>query len=200
MMLCLTSEFRNQYTLHTGPNDGCNLSNNQSTTSGGAPYTGQILGTDCDSSNGHDAGCGFLDPSSTSFGQGLNMAGGGVFAHLWDSSGLKIWHFLRDSIPEDIQNGQPDPSSWTAPVAIWSSLGCSFPSDIHNQHLVINTALGGGWANSDYPNSGCPATIRDQIATGKNFVCVFLRVICICAVLTSRPAAKWVINYISVYE
>jgi len=173
----------NQYTLHTGPDSDCVLVTNLSTTSGSAPYTGHVLGTECDSSNGHDAGCAFLDPSNTSFGQDFNMAGGGIFAHLWDSSGLQMWHFVRDSIPEDIQNGQPDPSSWSTPVAFWSSLGCDFASDLQNQHLIINTALGGGWASSDYPNSGCPGTCSDQTAVGKNFV-----------------DAKWVINNISVYE
>ena len=179
MLLWLTYEFRNQYTLHTGPDSGCVLVTNLSTTSKRAPYTGHVLNTGCDSSSGNDTGCAFLDPSNTSFGQDFNLAGGGVFALLWDSSGLQMWHFVRNSIPKDIQNGQPDPSSWTTPVAFWSSVGCNFPSDVQNQHLVINTALGGGWASSDYPNSGCPGTCSDQISIGKNFVSEFLRVSCV---------------------
>ena len=177
MLLWLTYEFRNQ--LHTGPDSGCVLATNASTTSGSAPYTGHVLGAECDSSNGNDAGCAFLDPSNTSFGHTFNMAGGGALAHLWDSSGLQLWFFERDSIPRDIQNGQPDPSFWPTPVAFWSSLGCDFPSDLQNHHLVINTALGGGWASSDYPNSGCPGTCSDQIAIGNNFVSEFLHVPCI---------------------
>ncbi|KAF8269826.1 concanavalin A-like lectin/glucanase domain-containing protein [Lactarius quietus] len=156
----------NQYTLHTGPDSDCVLMTNLSTTSGGAPYTGQVLRTECASSKDQNGGCAFLDTTNTSFGHNFNVAGGGVFAHLWDSSGLQIWHFVRDSIPEDIQSGHPDPSSWTAPVAF-----C------------------GGWASGDYPNSGCPADSSDQIAIGKNF----LRA-------DGRSDAKWVINYIAVYQ
>ncbi len=176
MLLWFTSEFRNQYTLHTGQGSDCVLVKNPPTTSDGASYTANVLGTECKSSEGSNAGCAFSDPKNTSFGHGFNMAGGGVFAHLWNSAGLKMWHFERQSIPQDIQHGQPDPSSWPTPVAFWSSVGCDFTSHLHNHHLVINTALSGGWASSDYPNSGCPATCRDQIAKGKNFVCVFLRV------------------------
>lgn len=170
----------NQYTLHTGAGSDCVL---VTTTSGDAPYTANTLGTECRSSDGSNAGCGFSDPKNTTFGHNFNMAGGGVFVHLLDSAGLKIWHFERPSIPQDIQNGHPDPSSWPTPAAFWSSLGCDFASHIYDHHLVINTALGGGWADSDYPNSGCPANWSDQIATGKNFL-----------------YAKWMINYIAVYQ
>ncbi|KAH9040485.1 concanavalin A-like lectin/glucanase domain-containing protein [Lactarius pseudohatsudake] len=155
----------NQYTLHTGPGSDC------------------VLILECKSSEGSNAGCSFLDPRNTSFGHGFNMAGGGVFAHLWDGAGVKMWYFERQSIPQDIHNGQPNPSSWPTPVAFWSSLGCDFASHLHNHHLVINTALGGGWASSDYPNSGCPGTLSDQITKGENFV-----------------YAKWMINYIAVYK
>ncbi|KAI9440561.1 glycoside hydrolase family 16 protein [Lactarius indigo] len=126
----------NQYTLHTGQGSDCVLVKNPPTTSGSVPYTG----------NGSNMGCPLLDTKNTSFGHGFNMAGGGVFAHLWDDAGLKIWHFERQSIPQDIQQGQPDPSSWPTPVAFWSSLGCDFASHLHDHRLVINTALGGGWA------------------------------------------------------
>ncbi|KAI9451667.1 glycoside hydrolase family 16 protein [Lactarius psammicola] len=179
----------NQYTLHTGQGSDCVLVKNPPTTSGGASYTANVLGTECKSSDGSNAGCGFSDSKNTSFGHGFNMAGGGVFAHLWNSAGLKMWHFERQSIPQDIQNGQPDPSSWPPPVAFWSADGCDFASHVYDQHLVINTALGGGWASSDYPNSGCPATCSDRITKGKNFI-----------LLIERPDAKWMINSITVYE
>ncbi|KAH9066687.1 glycoside hydrolase family 16 protein [Lactarius vividus] len=157
----------NQYTLHTGPGSDCVLVKNPPTTSGSAPYTANALSTECKSSGSSDAGCSFSDTKNTSFGYGFNMT----------------WHFERQSVPQNIQHGQPDPSSWPTPVAFWSPLGCNFASHLHNHHLVINTALGGGWASGDYPNSGCPGTCSDRIAKGENFV-----------------DAKWVINYISVYE
>lgn len=173
----------NRYTLHTGPDANCVLVPNLPTKSGVVPYTGHVLSTKCDSSYGNDDGCAFLDTTNTSFGHGFNMAGGGVFAHLWTSSRIQMWHFVRDSIPEDIQKGRPDPSSWPPPVAFWSSRGCNFPSNLYDHHLVINTAIGGVWTSIDYPNSGCPANCSEQITMGKNFL-----------------DAKWVINYIAVYE
>lgn len=175
----LTSEFRNQYTLHTGQGSDCVLVKDPPMASGGVPYTGNVMGLECRSSADSDQGCPFLDSKNTSFGHGFNMAGGGVFAHLLDSTGLKMWHFERQSIPQDIQQGHPDPSSWPTPAAFWSSLGCDFASHLYDQHLVINTALSGGWASGDYPNSGCPATPSDQIAKGSNFNSAFLGVPCI---------------------
>ncbi len=132
------------------------------------------MGTECKSSEGHDAGCAFLDSGNTSFGHGFNMAGGGVFVLRWESDSIKIWHFERQSIPQDIQDGQPDPSSWSAPVAFWSSSGCDFASHFYDHRLVIDSALCGGWAHDDYANSGCPATCADQITKGSNFHGVFL--------------------------
>ena len=200
LLLWLKSEYRNQYTLHTGPDANCVLVPNPPTTSGGVPYTGYVLSTECDSSHGNDVGYAFLDTTNTSFGQGFNMVGGGVFAHLWNSSGIQMWHFVRDSIPKNIQKGRPDPSSWPPPVAFWSSQGCDFPSNLYDHHLVINTAVGGGWTSIDYPNSGCPANCSEQITIGKNFLSVFLFFSAHRAVLIERPDAKWVINYIAVYE
>ena len=186
--------------MHTGIDANYVLVPKPPTTSGSVPYTGHVLSTECDSSYGNDVGCAFLDTTNTSFGHGFNMAGGGVFAHLWNSSGIQMWHFVRDSIPENIQKGRPDPSSWPLPVAFWSSRGCDFPSNLYDHHLVINTAIGGEWASIDYPNSGCPANYGEQITIGKNFLSVFLFSPAHRAMLIERPDAKWVINYIAVYE
>ncbi|KAH9072099.1 glycoside hydrolase family 16 protein [Lactarius deliciosus] len=173
----------NQYTLHTGPGSDCVLVKNPPVASGSAAYTGNVIDTECKSADGSNAGCSFSDTKNNSFGHDFNMAGGGVLAHLWDDAGVKMWRFERQSIPQDIHTGQPDPSSWPTPVAFWSSLGCDFASHLRNHHLVVNTALGGGWADSDYPNSGCPGTSSDRISKGANFV-----------------YAKWMINYIAVYK
>lgn len=138
---------------------------------------GTVVRTTCTSSKADNYGCQFLDTKETSFGHGFNMAGGGIFAHLRDSTGIKIWHFERNSIPQDINDGKPDPSTWPTPVAFFQ--GCDFTSELSDQHIVINTAVGGDWPNSDYPGSGCPSTLRNEIATGKNFDGVLLLVACI---------------------
>ncbi|KAI0272489.1 glycoside hydrolase family 16 protein [Gloeopeniophorella convolvens] len=174
----------NQYTLHSGAGSGsCTLDKDPPVPAGVEAFTANVLGIDCDTTPETDAGCAFSDPKPTSFGHGFNMLGGGVFAHLWDSTGIKMWHFERQSIPQDIQSGQPDPTSWPAPAAFWSSTSCDFPSHFYDHQLILDTTLCGGWADSDYPNSGCPLTCDEFVATGSNF-----------------KFAKWVVNYIAVYE
>ena len=71
-------------------------------------------------------GCSIADTvSSTSFGEAMNSAGGGVMVHEWlPEHGIRFWWFERSAIPSDVQNGNPDPSNWGTPVA-------SFPFGDH---------------------------------------------------------------------
>lgn len=69
-------------TIHTAP--GCTLG---SDTSG---YSGSKMSDNCDSSNGGN-GCSIMSNSNVSYGEGFNLAGGGVMALLWDVDGLKMW-------------------------------------------------------------------------------------------------------------
>jgi hypothetical protein len=62
---------------------------------GGVKATGKVLGTKCGSSGSDNAGCAFKDTDNRSYGKGFNNAGGGVYAHLWDDGGIKMWHFAR---------------------------------------------------------------------------------------------------------
>ncbi|KAI0305885.1 glycoside hydrolase family 16 protein [Multifurca ochricompacta] len=166
----------NQYTFHTGQQTGCSLTRN-------SHFVGNMLGTECKSSADNNAGCAFADSKPTSFGHGFNMIGGGVFAHLWDSTGIKIWHFERQSIPQDILSKKPDPSTWPTPVAFLTSTSCDISSHFHDHKLVLDITLCGGWASGDYPSSGCPGTCSDLVTKGANFT-----------------SAKWMINYIDVYH
>ena len=79
----------NQMTLHTSA--GCTLNTKPP---GNLAFTSTILGTQCASSNSNNDGCAFSDDNSNSYGQGLANAGGGVFAMLWDDSGVKICQFI----------------------------------------------------------------------------------------------------------
>lgn len=167
----------NQYTLHSAPNSTCKLS------TGGLEVLGSVMGKLCASSDTSDAGCAFQDGNSTSFGQGFNGIGGGVFAHLWNSDGVKMWRFQRDQIPADITAKKPDPSGWPAPVGYWSSDSCDMGSNFYDHTLVFDTTICGGWAGSTYPRSGCPGTCSQMIANATNFV-----------------TAKWKINYLAVYQ
>ncbi|KNZ75136.1 putative endo-1,3(4)-beta-glucanase [Termitomyces sp. J132] len=167
----------NQYTLHTS--SGCTLS------SGSVRLTNdtQVLGKQCTSSVSSNAGCAFLDTDTRSYGKGFNLLAGGVFAHLWNNDGIKIWHFARGEIPDDINQKQPDPSTWGEPVAFWSSTTCNIDSHFHDHSLVIDTTLCGDFGTSTYPSSGCPGTCAQAVSDPNNF-----------------KFAKWKLNYIAVYN
>lgn len=163
---------QNQYTLHSGA--GCTLDKTptalaSSSANATEAFTGNVLGTTCESSNGNNAGCAIQDADATSFGHGFNMAYGGVFAHLWDSTGIAIWHFTRAEIPADITAGSPDPSTWPSPSALFSSSSCDIASHFYEHTLVLNTDICGDWAGADYANSGCPGTCAEAVANGTNF-------------------------------
>src|SRR5438552_3186518 len=49
-----------------------------------------------------NAGCGGRCAASDSYGDGFNSAGGGVYAMDWQSDSIRVWHFTRANIPQDI--------------------------------------------------------------------------------------------------
>jgi len=170
----------NQYTLHTS--SGCTLDRTPPTKLN-LPFTASIVGTTCASSNGNNDGCAFKDKSTNSYGRGFNTIAGGVFAMLWDSDGISIWHFPRGSIPSDINNMAPQPSSWGAPAAFWSSSTCSTGQFFSDHSMVIDTTLCGDWAGATFGSAGCPGTCSSYVKDPSHY-----------------KFAKWKINYIATYE
>lgn len=140
----------NQMTLHTS--SGCTL---------GQPMqaTGKVVGTNCDASVNGNAGCGVSDPRTSSYGKGFNSGNGGVFATLWDNTGIKIWFFPRTSIPSDITSGSPDPRGWNEPVAFWDTKGCDTNSHFGPQNIVFDITLNGDWAGAVLSQDGCSGSV-----------------------------------------
>ncbi|KAI4519526.1 hypothetical protein K525DRAFT_258394 [Schizophyllum commune Loenen D] len=165
----------NQYTLHTS--DGCSAS------AGNAKITANLGNAKCASANGDNAGCAYFDTDNRSYGKGFNEAGGGVYAHLIDSTGIKIWFFSRSDVPQDITSGNPDPSSWDSPAAFWATETCDIASHFYSQQLIIDTTLCGDWAGSSFNSDGCSGSCADTVADPGNF-----------------KNAKWRINSIKVYQ
>jgi hypothetical protein len=164
------SGFRNQYTFHTGADEACNIPQQAPIVNGRPAFTGTVLNTNCSTSPLSTTGCSSLDTDNSSYGQGFAKAGGGVFALLWNNDGIKIWRFERQSIPNDVASGDPDPDSWSPPVAFLSVDDCAVDSFFTPQNLVLDITLCGDWTNGDYPNSGCPGTCPQQVTTGSNYV------------------------------
>ncbi|PSR74325.1 hypothetical protein PHLCEN_2v9942 [Hermanssonia centrifuga] len=151
----------NQITLHSSPN--CTITNADAAT-------GHLVNPTCTSSNGNNAGCAYAQSGGNSFGHGFNMMAGGVFAHLWDQTGISVWFFPRTEIPQDISSGNPDPSSWGAPVALFpNNDSCDTSAHFHDHSLVIDTTLCGDWAGNSFGGDGCPGTCADFILNANNF-------------------------------
>ncbi|KAI0270844.1 glycoside hydrolase family 16 protein [Russula aff. rugulosa BPL654] len=174
---------QNQYTFHTGASQVCSIPEQVPTVNGTPAFTGTVMNTNCSCTPSSNTGCAVLDTCSSSYGQGFDAAGGGVFALLWNNDGFKIWHFERQSIPSDIGSGDPDPDSWPTPNALLSADNCAVDSFFSPQRLIFDITLCGGWANSDYPNSGCPGNCAQQVTTGSNYI-----------------NATWIINSVTVYN
>lgn len=69
------------------------------------------------------------------------MAGGGVYAMQWESDGIKIWHWKRADIPQNIRLAPlltPDPESWGMPQATFGGASCDTDTYFYNMSLAIN--------------------------------------------------------------
>ncbi|KAL0580467.1 hypothetical protein V5O48_001537 [Marasmius crinis-equi] len=168
----------NQVTLHTSA--GCSTDPNVKFAKS---TTGSVAKTDC-AAGTENIGCAFIDSDSRSYGKGFNLQGGGVYAHLWNSDGIKVWFFTRSEIPQDINAGAPNPDKWGTPVALWSNgKSCDIGKHFYEHGLTIDTTLCGDWAGATYQDAGCPGTCADAVGNPRNF-----------------DYARWKINYIAVYQ
>ncbi|GLB41673.1 putative glycosyl hydrolases family 16 [Lyophyllum shimeji] len=165
----------NQYTVHTSA--GCTLS------TGNVQVASKVLGKQCASSANSNTGCGFLDTDTRTYGRGFNLVAGGVYAHLWNGDGIKVWHFARNEIPNDIKNKAPNPSSWGPPVAFWSSSSCDMASHFRDHKLVLDTTLCGQFGGATFSKDGCPGSCAQAVTDPNNY-----------------KFAKWKLNYIAVYQ
>ncbi|KAH8888722.1 glycoside hydrolase family 16 protein [Thozetella sp. PMI_491] len=127
--------------------------------------SGSAVQGDCNNSVNGNSGCGVTGTSST-FGEAFNRAGGGVMAVEWRNEGIRMWQFGRSSIPSDITNKDPDPSSWGTALADFPSTGCDVGSHFRNQSIIVNIDLCGDWAGrSDiYGQSGCPSNCTNFVS------------------------------------
>jgi hypothetical protein len=64
------------------------------------------------------------------------LAGGGVYSMEWTSNFVKTWFFPRNSIPDDIARGKPDPTQWKTPLALFTG-DCDFDKQFYDQKVQI---------------------------------------------------------------
>lgn len=136
----------NQMTLHTS--NGCTMDDVKRKMSGTAMYGNCYNGTN------DNAGCGVAG-NTTSIGSDFNQVGGGVMAMELRDEGIRMWQFLRSSIPSDITSGSPDPSSWGEASADFPNTECNIGNHFKNQSIIVNIDLCGTWAGNVYDSDNC---------------------------------------------
>lgn len=141
------------------------------------------LGTQCASSGADNAGCAYSDPDPGYYGAEFNAAGGGVYAHLWDSNGFQVWAFQQTDLPQDLQQLQQDPThipdttTWGVPTGSFMFADNCPSSHFYNHTITFNIALCGDWAGSAGvydstcgKNGNGPATCSEAVADPSNFI------------------------------
>ena len=170
----------NQYTLHTSK--GCSLSESGN-------FTGRKISDSCYALAHKNAGCAIKDTNvhGPSYGSALNAHGGGVWATQFDKSGVTIWFFPRDMIPDDVRTSQPNPSKWAGmgiqPSAQYRSDTCEFSKYFYQQILIFDITLCGDWGAGAYAQGGCAGTCSQRVMKGSHFV-----------------TAAWNISSVKVYQ
>jgi hypothetical protein len=137
----------NQVTLHTSPSCSPNV--------GPGGETGyRVVNSDCGAGGGYN-GCGVSSNNPTSYGTAFNANGGGVYASLWTSSGIKVWYFPSRDVPGNIRNGNPDPNTWGTPMANFGGGGCDFDARFRDMNIVFDITFCGDWAGSVWGSTTC---------------------------------------------
>ncbi|GAA5830680.1 hypothetical protein JCM3766R1_003388 [Sporobolomyces carnicolor] len=148
----------NQMALHT--TSGCEAQNSSSSDE----YSATLLNANCDKDANFNSGCNALDPKTTSAGQALANAGGGVWATEYAATGIKIWHFERSAVPTDLSSNASsiDPTAWGTPTYFVPTSSCNIEQHFAAQHLVIDITLCGDWAgsNATLEQTGCALTTQ----------------------------------------
>lgn len=158
----VNNQVSNINTLHTGPE--CRITND------GTAQGTELEGEDCNAGNGN-LGCGQKTTNNQNYGDGFNDIQGGVYATEWTSEHISVWFFPRDRIPEDITNGNPNPSAWGPPQARFNGgQGCNIDDHFYGHKIIFNTTFCGDWAgavevwNNNPECSAKAATCKDHVA------------------------------------
>ncbi|CEP00625.1 GH16 domain-containing protein [Plasmodiophora brassicae] len=135
----------NVVSFHTGA--GC-------TQAGARQQSATILSLNC---SADAVGCGNRATTPASYGAEFNANGGGVYATLWDASGIAIWLFPRPAIPADIVQNAPRPDRWPTPMANLTFAPACTSSHFASMQIVFDLAFCGDDAGdpSVWAGSGC---------------------------------------------
>lgn len=155
----VNTQTTNSITLHTSP--GCVM--NFDGSAGATP-----LEANCNANNGYN-GCSASTWNSANFGTGFNNNGGGVYAMQWESSGIYVWFFPRNAIPQDIHERRPQTQNWGLPVIAFNGGGgCDVNARFRDMNIVFDTTFCGDWAGGvfgsqcGYTGQSCVDYVRNN--------------------------------------
>ncbi|KIW53219.1 hypothetical protein PV05_08809 [Exophiala xenobiotica] len=129
----------NGMTLHAAPN--CTIAGDSRSMSG------QLQTNNCAYYPGYNVGCSISDRRGPSYGASFNAQGGGVYAMQWTSDYIRVWFFARGTIPSDITNQAPNPSSWGLPAAEFQG-SCVIDQKFQAHKIIMNNAFCGEYAGA----------------------------------------------------
>lgn len=132
------------------------------------PDLGSLINSDCNTEVDYNAGCSIQSTSSSTYGSLFNANGGGVFATEWTSDHITIWFFPHNAIPQDIINGNPDPSTWTTPQAIFESgSNCDIDSHFAENSIIFDTTFCGDYGDALWASD---PVCKDLASSCENYV------------------------------
>jgi len=123
-------------------------------------------GCNCATTSGPN-GCWWADIRTGSFIENVNSNGGGFYALVWNSDGIKVFYWARGSEPADVTNGSPQPWNWnqnqydtaTNRQASWDFTTSCPSSRFDFLNLIIDNKLCG-----EKYSTGCSASSSDNYA------------------------------------
>ncbi|KAK5441476.1 hypothetical protein LTS15_011243 [Exophiala xenobiotica] len=154
--------------------------------------SGQLQTNNCAYYPGYNVGCSISDTRAPSYGASFNAQGGGVYAMQWTSDYIRIWYFARGTIPSDIANQTPNPSSWGLPAAEFQG-SCMIDQKFQAHKIIMNNAFCGEYAGAasvwNSSTNSCAASTNYGTCN---------------AYVAGQPAAfqnaYWSINSVRVYQ
>jgi len=166
-------------TLHTGPHCDLKFENTSNFTGTWAltPKGGNATNCYYKAPNQFfNQGCSIISDNSYSYGYNFNKEHGGVFAMLWNETGIAMWFFQRKYLHKyDVNTLHPTPSSWGKPYAFFQFSDKYCPSNnFINHKIVFDTQFCGDWVKSYWKKqcsklgNDCTSFVRNNPAQFKD--------------------------------
>lgn len=144
----VNSQASNEITLHT--EEGCTMTKGNAIA--GTKMASNSNSADCGAGNGN-TGCPQTTEATNNYGEGLNAAGGGVYAMEWTSEKISVWWFPRNGTVANQLSGAAqasvDVDSFGEPTASFvGGSGCDVDSYFKNHNIIIDTTFCGDCKSS----------------------------------------------------